>query len=184
MSILNKHLAFVNEQAVFHEKRVDHVANSFKANLHKATAEKFRSLAADIEEADKTLDLPPVASIPAVEKNLNTTFQFSLGIEEIEGLPPELIQELSLSDGDRTEFAIVNIIEEAGGIISLDRLLIALYKKTGEIHKRTAITQRMAKMANKNSIFYVPGKKGIYSTEQLSADDVIKIFGNVKQSAE
>lgn len=178
MSILSKHLAFVNEQAGFHERRIEHVGNSFKANLHKSTAEKFRALAADIEEADKALDNPP---IPVAVRLPRPPSQLSLGIEELEGLPAELIQELSISDGDRTEFAIINAIEEAGGIITLDRLLIALFKKTGEIHKRTALTSRLARMANKNSICYVPGKKGAYSTDQLSIEDVARLFGNVKQ---
>jgi hypothetical protein len=171
---------FVNEQAVFHEKRMEHVGHdSFKASLHKGTAEKFRALASDIEETDKMLDVQP----PEITQNVlsKVPLQLSLGIEELEGLPEELIKELSLSDGDKTEFAIINAIEEAGGVISLDRLLIALYKKTGEIYKRTPLTSRLARMANKNSIHYVPGKKGAYSIEQLSNEDVAKLFGAAKQ---
>lgn len=180
MSILTKYLEFVNEQAIFHEKMVEKgPPGSFRANLHKSTAEKFRALTADMESADKILDEPSAvmrnASVPGKQIHL------SLGIEELDGLPEELVRELSLSDGDRTEFAIINVIEEAGGVVSLDRLLIALYKKTGEIHKRTALTSRLARMANKNSIYYVPGKKGVYSIEQLSAEDAAKMFGMVKQ---
>jgi hypothetical protein len=178
MSILSKHVAFVNEQAEFHEKTLRKFApDSFRAKLHQSTAEKFRSLAIDLESSDKLLDAP--VSVPEVRVT-KTPLQLSLGIEELEGLPPDLIQELSLSDGDKTEFAIVNSIEEAGGVISLDRLLIALWKKTGEIHKRVNLTSRMARMASKNSIYYVPGKKGTYSTEQLSSEEVAKLFGVTK----
>ena len=94
------------------------------------------------------------------------------------------MQELSLSDGDKTEFAIVNVIEEAGGIISLDKLLIALYKKTGEIHKRNSLYSKLSRMASKNLIYYVPGKKGVYSTEQLTSDDVSRMFGGAKEDGE
>ena len=55
--------------------------------------------------------------------------------EVIEGLPKELMDELSISDADRTEFAIMNIIDENGGIASLDNILIGLYKKTNDILK-------------------------------------------------
>jgi hypothetical protein len=168
-------LAFVNDQAVFHEKRVAHVANSFKANLHKTTAEKFRALAADIEEADRLLDAPvppPQSEIKSPKKPI----QLSLTMEDIEGLPAELIQELNLSTTDKTEFAITTAIEKAGGIITLSKLLIALYKDLGVIYKRNEISARMARMANKNIIYYVPGKKGVYSIEQLTTEDVAQIF--------
>lgn len=182
MSILAKHLAFVNEQTIFHEKMVEKFGKtSFRGNLHQTTADKFRSLIADLENADKLLDTPPEAP-KAVKGPLQ--LQLSLTIDDIEGLPPELIGELSLSDADKTEFAMVNAIEEAGGIISLDKLLIALYKKTNEVHKRTSLYSRLNRMVAKNLIYYVPGKKGIYSTEQLSAEDVVRLFGAVKQDSE
>jgi hypothetical protein len=181
MSILAKHLAFVNEQATFHEKMVERFADkSFRANLHKGTAEKFRALIADLESANSALDEPTITK-PIIAGPIKGMIQLSLNIEELEGLPDALLQELSLSDADKTEFAIINAIEEAGGIISLDRLLIALYKKTGEVHKRNSLISRLNRMATKNSIYYVPGKKGAYSTEQLSADDVTKILGVAKQ---
>ena len=183
MSILAKHLTFVNEQTAFHDKMVEKFGQtSFRGNLHKTTADKFRALAADLENADKLLDTPPSEAPKARKGPLQ--LQLSLTIDDIEGLPPELIGELSLSDADKTEFAIVNAIEEAGGIISLDKILIALYKKTGEIHKRTSLYSRLNRMVSKNLIYYVSGKKGVYATEQLSAEDAIRMFGAVKQDSE
>lgn len=176
MSILSKHIQFVNEQAEFHEKMVEKFgAASFRANLHQTTAEKFRSLSCDLENADKLLDTP--TSEP--KRIPRGPIQLSLNIEDLEGLPDELIQELNVSDADKTEFAIVNVIEEAGGIISLDKLLIALFRKTGEIHKRNSLFPKISRMVSKNLIYYVPGKKGVYSTEQFSSDDISRIFGAV-----
>jgi len=181
MAILTKHLPFVKEQSAFHKRMAERFGSkSFRANLHRETSEKFDALAADLESADKVLDNP---SESPKDPEAKRPIQLSLSIEDVQGLPDELVQELSLSDGDKTEFAIVNAIEEAGGIISLDRLLIALYKKTGEIHKRTSLVSRLNRMATKNSIYYVPGKKGAYSTEQLSTEDVAKILGAAKQDA-
>jgi hypothetical protein len=154
-------------------------ASSFRGNLHKGTAEKFKGLAADLEEADKLLDAPHKTS-PSAQRG---PIQLSLSIEDVEGLPDELVKELSLSDADKLEFEIVNAIEEAGGVISLDRLLISVFKRTGEIHKRAYLTNRLARMAQKNVIYYVPGRKGVYSTEQLSSEDVVRLFGAVKQEA-
>ena len=179
MSILQKYLTFVKEQELFHQKQAEHFlskGNSYRANLHKTTAENFSALALDIESVGKDSDIPR-----GVSKTINKLpFQLSLSIEDIEGLPPELIKELNLSDTDKTEFAITSAIENAGGIISLSKLLIALYKDTGEIYKRIDISSRMARMANKNIIYYVPGKKGVYSTEQLTSDEVDAKFGSIK----
>ncbi len=180
MNILSKHLAFVNEQIEFHEKMVQkHGNDSFRSALHKSTAEKFKSLVSDLESADKLLNSPinnkSVSKIP---------FQLSLTIEDIEGLPDGLVKELSLSDRDKTEFAIVNAIEAAGGIISLDKLLIALYTMTSEIHKRNSLYSKLSRMASKNLLYYVPGKKGVYSIEQLSLDDASKMFGSFKEEKE
>lgn len=182
MSILNKHLEFVNEQSAFHERMAEKVGvASFRGTLHKGTAGKFKALAADLAEADKVLDLPQQLLHEPLSGPLRGPIQLSLNIGDLEGLPEDLVKELSLSDADKLEFEIVNSIEEAGGVISLDRLLIALYRKTGEVNKRTYLTSRLARMATKNSIYYVPGKKGVYSTEQLSNEDVARFFGGVKQ---
>lgn len=174
MSILIKHLPFVKEQQEFHERMIEKYGSaSFRSRLHKTTADNFRALIADLENADKALDTEKPVSQSAPRK----PSQLSLTAVDIEGLPDELIGELNLSDADKTEFAIVHAIEDAGGIISLDKLLIALYKDTGEIHKRNSLYSRLARMASKNIIYYVPGKKGVYSTEQLSNEDVMRLFG-------
>lgn len=181
MSILQKHMDLVKEQEDFHEKQyaMFRDKNPFRATLHKTTADKFSALAIDLENADKLLDTPQITS----QENSASTFpkknyQLSLTTEDIEGLPEELIKELNISAKDKTEFAITTAIEDAGGIISLSKLLIALYKSTGEIYRRIDIANRMARMANKNIVFYVPGKKGIYSNKQLSSADVSRIFGS------
>lgn len=185
MSIIAKHISFVNEQAEFHEKMILKVGiSSFRGNLHQTTAEKFRSLVSDMVIADKTLDSPSIEVPRATSMPTRTPVQLSLRIEDIEGLPEELIKELSLSDADKTEFAIVNVIEDAGGIISLDKLLIALYQKTGEIHKRASLYSKLSRLATKNVIYYVPGKKGVYSTEQFSAEEIARLFGGTKEDHE
>lgn len=177
MSILNKHFPFVKEQADFHHKMVEKVgAASFRGNLHKGTAQKFLSLLDDLEIADRQLDAPQPVSVTKKSGQV----QLSLTLPEIQDLPEELIAELSIKDADKTEFAIINAVEESGGIITLDRLLIALYKRTGEIYKRNSLYSTISRMVNKNLLYYVPGKKGVYSNEQLSDEDALSLFGSAK----
>lgn len=175
MGILSKHLPFVNEQMTFHEKMVEKFSSGkfkddFRANQHSATRDKFKEIAADLIIADKELDSPR-------KKDLSGVKQLSLSLEDLEGLPEELVNELSVSDADKTEFAIVNLINENGGILSMDRILIGMYKKTGEIIKRQNMTSRLYRMSQKGLIYSVPNKKGFYSTEELSDEAVTKIFG-------
>lgn len=95
------------------------------------------------------------------------------GIEDLDGLPDELIQELSVTDGDRLDFTIYTIIEELGGIASLDQLLIALYRKTGEVHKRPNVNSRLYRLTTRGGeLFNVPGKKGVYATHELTQDEI------------
>jgi hypothetical protein len=180
VSILVKHLPLVKDQAEFHHKMMEKFgAPSIRGGLHKGTAEKFLALLDDLEIADKQLDAPhQTPAVPAPKKR--PPMQLSLSLNEIDGLPTELISELSIKDADKVEFAILNAVEQAGGIITLDRLLIALYRNTKEIHKRNSLYSRLSRMASKNLIHYVPGKKGVYSTEQLSEAEALQLFGSSK----
>jgi hypothetical protein len=181
MSILAKHLELVKGQADFHRGMVDKLRGSpWRSKLHAETAGAMAALLADLETADRELDSP---SARAVKTARGAPLQLSLNIEDVAGLPEELIQELNLTEGDKTEFAILNAVEENGGVISLDRLLIALYKKTGEIHKRPTLTSRIYRMTTKSLLYNVPGKKGVYSNEPLTSEDVAKLFGTVKDAA-
>ena len=70
MSILEKHIAFVNDQIAFQGKMIQKFdKNPFRKSLHEATQGKFRSLAADLAEADKVLDeaavRPPIFPRPS-----------------------------------------------------------------------------------------------------------------------
>lgn len=167
---LPQHIAFIQEQISFHEKRAIAVSGQeWRSKIHLETAAKFKALIALISDlqkkAEETQRKPPMHG-----------HQLSLNLEDVDGLPEELVKELSISDADRTEFAILTLIEEAGGLLSIDKLLIGLYKKTGEIHKRQYLTNRLYRMVQKGLLFNVPNKKGAYSTEELTADQVEQII--------
>lgn len=179
MGILAKHLPFVNEQVAFHEKMAEKFSSGkfqseFRTTQHISTRDKLKELSADLIIADKELDTPK-------KKDLSGAKKLSLLPEELEGLPEELIKELSVSDADKTEFVIANMISENGGILSMDKILIGIYKKTGEIIKRQTMTSKLYRMSQKGLVFSVPSKKGFYSTEELTEEDVAKVFASAKQ---
>ena len=110
--------------------------------------------------------------------------RLSLSAEEVEGLPDEVLNELSISEGDKAEFAILGLIDEAGGIISLDKLIVGLWKKTGELHKRQSLISRLYRMGQKDMVFSVPGKKGVYANWPMSEGDIQRLMNEAMMEAE
>lgn len=175
MANLMKYLPLVKGQAEFHMAQAVRFGEQSKhpalarAEKHANTGNEFLGLLAEMQQATAELEQ---AGKPGVRK----ATPLALSFDELEGLPQELLQELSFSDGDRTDYTIIRMIEDLGGVASLDRIIVGLYKQTGEITKRTALTSRLYRMAQKGSVFPVPNKKGVYATQELNEDELERLF--------
>jgi hypothetical protein len=167
--MLKNHLEFVNEQIIFQQKTIEKLRPfPNKQKFHMILLERFEGLRNYLTENSNNQrfgpDSPP------------KTLRLTLTPGDVEGLPEELLKELSISE-DRTEFAILNVLEEAGGIATLDQLLIGVYKKTKEVLKRPAMTSRLYRMGQKELIWGLPGKKGLYSNHPVSEEEAAKLLG-------
>lgn len=116
------------------------------------------------------------AEVRAVLKAIRaerTASRGEVGVElvpaDLEGLPAELIQELSLNDSDQQELEILKLIEKEGGVISLDLLLVRWFQSTGKILKRKSATTRLYRMQSKGRIFPIGAMKGVYSLKKQDA---------------
>ena len=105
-------------------------------------------------------------------------------------LPPELLEELSITKADELEDQIVTVINAYGGTGSLDQILVGLYRKFGIKQKRRFLQNKLYRMT---MIWSVPGKKGVYSTEEPQPqagaeveffEDVDDILGDASESVE
>lgn len=182
MSILAKHIAFVKEQiAVQARLATRYQKDERRSALHSASSESFRVLADDIALADAKLD---ECEATASHRPEPRQLRLSLTPQDVDGLPEELMAELSYSGGDKTEFALVQAIDKLGGVASLDQILVAIYRTTGEILKRTTLTSRLYRMAQKGLIFTVPSRKGVYSTTKFTEQDAALLFGAESNAAE
>lgn len=150
---------FVKQQIEYQDRRATTTRGEpKKLQFHIQTAERFRSLLQFLEDSQHTLSnknpvLPGIDPIGALMP------------KELVGLPKELIDELSGGGIDKQELLIVELIEAAGGMLSLDRILIGIYKHTNEVIKRPLLTAKLYRMAQNGMIFRVPKKKGLYTTE-------------------
>jgi len=165
MPRLSEFVDFVNQQMDFHERRSEDFKDEpGRQEFHSRIANKFRALAATIEETERQLE--KMSSPPSPSKSAT-----SLSWGEIEGLPNELMDELNISESDKSEFNLIALIEELGGVASLDRLLVEIYKKTETVTKRTNLNARLYRMVQKELIYSIPGKKGVYSTTPTNNED-------------
>ena len=84
---------------------------------------------------------------------------------DLDSLPSELVQELDMKDGLKSDFyEIFSVMKEAGGELDLNHILIGLFKKTGKIHKRAEMIQKLFRMGRYGLVSPVKGigKKGVY----------------------
>jgi hypothetical protein len=171
MAILTDFLPFVKEQAAYHDRQaIRFRSDPHKLRQHSEIAQTFRAIAAAIEH-EVTKPALRVSFSPPDRPTSNGPASPSSSVltpSDLAGLPPELLEELGISESENQDLVIVNIIDAAGGVLSLDKLLIALYRQTGEVHKRQKLTARLYRMAQKKLLYSVPKKKGFYSTKPMT----------------
>jgi hypothetical protein len=87
---------------------------------------------------------------------------------DLEGLPEELKRELAISEAEQFDLDVLKVIEQAGGKISLDVLLVRWYREKGEVVKRRTMTNRIYRLLNKKRLYSTPGRKGVYQLAKPS----------------
>ena len=172
---------FISEQVKFHESRAREFAETpGRANKHILTGKGFMDVISGIENLESEIESlkNKISDIEAGKVKKSGQLSLSLTPDELEGIPAELLPELSISSANKTEYTIMNLLEEAGGIMSLDQIIVGLYRMTGEINKRVNTTNRLYRMTTKGLVYSVPNKKGVYSLKRLTESDVKQMFGN------
>ncbi len=175
MGKIDNYVEFVKEQVAVQERLARKYDEDYRKSLHLKTARTFADLTRFLEEIQKrgTLDTAYLNRGDTPQKRILITF------EEIENAPDELLKELNLTENDKQELLIEYLIAQAGGVLSLDKIIVELYVRTKEVPKRAALTARLFRMASRGMIYNVPGKKGVYSTYELTEAEAKKMFGQI-----
>jgi hypothetical protein len=167
---LNTHLEFLDEQIQFHTAKAKEFSkNAKRAAKHLETAEGDKSLKDFLIQIYS--ELMAGAVVVPYKPRFDKDSTFALSMKEIADLPQELKDELSVKV-DGPEFVVLEALEKFGGAASLDQILVAVFRKTNEIHKRTAMTNRLYRMVQKEEIYSVPGRKGVYSLFPIEPSDL------------
>lgn len=174
MGKIDTYLAFVKEQVGVQQKLAKKYEESpYRKGQHQSSAKSFSELAEFLSEIkdNGTSDTSYLHRSSSPRKRMLLTF------EEIDGAPDELLKELNLTDADKQDLLAEHIIAKSGGIQSLDKIMLYLWKKTGEVPKRSTLTSRLYRMVAKGMIFNVPGRKGLYSTYEVTEDEAKRLLG-------
>ncbi|MBB5724072.1 hypothetical protein FHS72_003722 [Loktanella ponticola] len=81
----------------------------------------------------------------------------------VHDLPPELLEELSVAKADELEDQLVTVIRAYGDEASLDQILVGLWRKFKVSQKRRFLQNKLYRM---DTIWSVPGRKGVYTTTE------------------
>jgi len=166
-------IAFLDEQIAFHKSRSEQFKgnpNPYRSAKHSEVALCFQGL------KERHISYYKKAAENTGGKKITSRPFLSLTQDDLENLPPEQVKELSISSSDRAEFSILSMLENHGGIMSLDQIIVCLYKETQEVQKRATITARLYRMSQKEMIYTVPLKKGVYSLHEISEEEAEKLF--------
>jgi hypothetical protein len=173
MKDLAVHIALVKSQLEFHERQAARFnGERRRMEMHERTAEHFRDLLGDLIKLRDWQTQHPDWMTPKSDQPRRIT----LTLEEVEGLPKEVLDELSISESDRAEFNIVSAVRSLGGVASLDQIIVHLYTTTKEVQKRMPLNQRLYRMTQKELLHSVPGKKGVYSVAPMTEEEAAKLI--------
>ena len=103
------------------------------------------------------------ALIDEVEELRRFTKPIPASYGDLSDLPPELMKELSGVKVDDLEQQIYMIVKSGGDNVDLDAVLIELFRRFKVVQTRKFLQNKLWRMAQKELIFSVPSRKGVYS---------------------
>jgi len=158
---LEKAIRFIKWQSKHNRNNLDKETDPRKVGILQDIAKQHDETISTLE--DTLSSAPPCENLSHVSNLEEIENRVALRPKDISGLPDELIEQLSFKKkGDDVEIAIQEIIDAAGGVMSLDQIIIAYYRKTDKVLKRNLINAKLYRMAKKGLLYPVKGKKGIY----------------------
>jgi hypothetical protein len=181
MGKIDKYVDFVKEHVALQHKLAKKYEDSpFRKNQHLDSAKGF----ADIEQFLTEIQKKGTSDTSYLNRGDSPLKRLHLTYEDISDLTEDQLRELNLTEADRQDLVVEHMIAQNGGIYSLDKIMVDLFRQTKEFPKRSTIISRLYRMAGKGMIYNVPGKKGVYSTYEMTEQDARKLFGNVDVESE
>jgi len=140
-------------------EKIKRAAQNFRESGKQDSALEFESYAEQLEAA--------MSELIRLDK-LTKALPSDLG--NLHELPQELLDELSVTKTDELEDQLVAVINSYDGEASLDQILVGIFNKFGDIHKRRFLQNKLYRMVKAKIIWSLGGRKGIYLTKEPSLE--------------
>lgn len=87
-------------------------------------------------------------------------------VGNLDELPEELRSQLQVGKLGELEREIVAVIRDVyQGVANVDEILVGLYRRSGVVHERQPLANRLYRMGQAGHLISVPRKKGVYRTK-------------------
>lgn len=84
-------------------------------------------------------------------------------VGNLDELPESLRAQLQVGKVGELEREIIDLIRDAyDGVANVDEILVGLFRRTGAIHDRQPLANRLYRMGQAGHLISVPKKKGVY----------------------
>lgn len=160
MDNIDEFIKFLKSNHNFHERKARELKlDPKRAAKHSQTAEGLQQIADWFEDYLAS----PSQPYPNSDTSANASVEdlFSLNPLEIDQLPEDFRNEISISESDRQDAQVIELLRLANRPLDLNELLIGCWRKFGIQYKRNQLTARLYRVSKRGDI-YVVGK-GTYS---------------------
>ncbi len=166
MQSVHEFVPYINSQIAFYKKSVaykpPHVQSIYQSNI-----DNLEGLLRAISECNTNQsDTHPHDQTHSSIDDAVFKFSTDIAKQDLSQLPPELLENLGISESSKSEMLIINLINKATDKqMSLQVLMVAIYKESGEITDKTQLNNKLIRMIRKGQLYSVA--KGVYSTENI-----------------
>ena len=165
MSSLHEFIPFIKGQIRFHTKSLPYKSTRTQ-EIYQSNIDNFNGLLTAISEAGQNQATPSPHQRDSNTEDAVFKFSTDIAKQDLSQLPPELLENLGISESSKSEMLIINLINKAADKqMSLQVLMVAIYKESGEITDKTQLNNKLIRMIKKGQLYSVA--KGVYSTENI-----------------
>lgn len=109
------------------------------------------------------------ATVEELDRLRRVTKPIPASYGDLSDLPPELVKELTGIKVDDLEQQIFTIVKTGGDEVDLDAILIELFRRFEVVQTRKFLQNKLWRMAQKEVIYSVSGRKGVYTATKPAA---------------
>ncbi|HET6906556.1 MAG TPA: hypothetical protein VFH52_06385 [Rhodanobacteraceae bacterium] len=155
METIAEIIAFCKAQSAYHTKR------AAWRNIKPEAEASHKKFSAQFDAAVRLLERLPSQN-PAGESGQSAQSDlFAIDPFDLDGLPEDLVSELTISRADQEDAQIIQLFRIAQRPLNINEVMVGLYRKFDVRQKRTAVSARLYRMAARGELVNV--EKGVYS---------------------